>query len=438
MKNRKGMKTIFQNPASILAAVLTLLLCSASLAQQRELLDRVVAIVDDGVVLQSELDARIIDTKNSAQARNQPLPPDDQLRDELLDILILESLQMQLAERVSIRYDDDTINRVLGNMAQSNNLSFDEYVRTLEAAGVYLQTREEVRKQMTMQELQRGMVNRRITITDQEIDNFLNSEMGRELLAPTFRLEHMLVEIAPEDTPEIRQAKLAYAADLVAQMRENNDFIGVRANAARANVFPINAANFGFRQADQLPGIFTDIVGEMEVGEIAGPIEAGNGYHIIGLAEKRGGTSQMVDQTHIRHIMLSPNEIRTIEQCYDEILELRQRIMDGEQFSSIARQNSDDVSSVVAGGDLGWINEDGMPPSMKAVIDSLEVGVLSEPFQTDTGWHIAEVLDRRVEDLSVQFTRSEAENALRNRKFDLELQNWLLEIREEAFVEYIE
>ncbi|MEQ8953858.1 MAG: peptidylprolyl isomerase [Gammaproteobacteria bacterium] len=418
--------------------LMALYLCSPASAQQRELLDRVVAIVDDGVVLQSELETRITDTKATAQARNQPLPPDPQLRQELLDVLIIESLQMQLAERVSIRYDDDTINRVLGNMADNNNLSFDEYVRTLEAAGMYLQTREEVRKQLTMQELQRGMVNRRITITSQEIDNFLNSEMGREILSATYRLEHMVVEISPTDTPQIRQAKLAYTADLAERMRETDDFIGIRANAARENRFPINATAFGYRKANQLPEIFRGVVEGMAVGDIEGPIEAGNGYHIIGLAEKRGGTDQLVNQTLIRHIMLAPNEIRTNQQSYDQILEFRQRILDGEDFATIARQNSDDASSVVAGGDLGWINETGMPPSMKVVIDELEVGELSVPFQTDTGWHIAEVLDRRVEDMSVQYTRNEAENALRNRKFDLELENWLIEIREEAFVEYID
>lgn len=176
----------------------------------------------------------------------------------------------------------------------------------------------------------------------------------------------------------------------------------------------------------------------MSVGDVEGPIEAGNGYHIIQLADKRGGTEQIVNQTHLRHIMLTPNEIRTEEQTIEEIEELRQRILDGEDFASIARQNSDDASSVVAGGDLDWINEGGMPPQMQQMADALAIGELSEPFRTDTGWHIMEVLDRRERDLSRQYTRNQAANALRNRKFDLELQNWLIEIRDEAFVELVE
>jgi peptidyl-prolyl cis-trans isomerase SurA len=176
----------------------------------------------------------------------------------------------------------------------------------------------------------------------------------------------------------------------------------------------------------------------MEQGQTEGPIEAGNGYHIIFLAGKRGGTEQIVSQSNIRHIMLTPNEIRNEDQTITEIKELRTRILEGEDFASIARQHSDDATSVVAGGDLDWVNEGGMPQEFELIINDLETETLSEPFKTATGWHIAEVLGRRETDLSRQFTRSQAENMLRNRKFDLELQNWMIEIREEAFVEFIE
>jgi len=176
----------------------------------------------------------------------------------------------------------------------------------------------------------------------------------------------------------------------------------------------------------------------MEVGDVEGPIEAGNGYHLIQLANKAGGTEQMVKQTNFRHIMLSPNEIRDEQQTEDAIREFRQKIIDGEDFATLARQNSDDASSVVAGGDMDWINEGQLPPDFAFVIDSLEVEDLSEPFRTENGWHIAEVIERRVTDLSSIYSRNQAEGSLRNRKFDLELQNWLIEIREDAFVEFID
>ena len=414
------------------------LLLSFQVSAQRVMLDRIIAIVDEDVVLQSELNARLLDVRNSATANNQPLPEDEQLRSEILNTLILENLQLQFAERVSIRFDDDTINRVLNNMALNNNMTFDEYVSALEDAGVYLLTREQVRTQMTIQELQRGMVNRRITTTEQEIDNFLNSEMGREVMAAEFYVNHLLISTPSADSEEEKSAKLKYAADLVIKLEELSNFPQVFAEARQSRIFPMDSTDFGWRRADQFPTLFADIVSNMNIGDIEGPIAAGNGFHIIQLAQQRGGTEQIVSQTNIRHIMLEPNEIRNDEQTLAAVEDLRQRIEAGEDFATLARQNSDDASSVVGGGDLDWVSQGGMPPEMEAVIDELAENVISDPFRTETGWHIAEVLGRRESDLSQEYSRIQAENSLRDRKFDLELQNWLIEIREEAFVELID
>lgn len=415
---------------------LALTIGSGSVCAQRVLLDRIVALVDEGVVLQSELNTRIIEIRGNAARANSTLPEAEQLRTEVLDSLIIENLQMQLAERVSIRFNDDEINRILGSMADNNNMTFDEYLEVLNEAGVYLQTREQVRKQMTLQELQRGMVNRRIQITEQEIDNFLNSEMGREIMAPDFLVEHMLIPAGNEDPA--KQSKLRFAADLVARVKDGENFVAVRAAAAQARLFEVEATEFGWLKAEALPNLFREIVEGMEVGDVEGPIEAGNGFHLIQLSNKAGGTEQMVKQTNFRHIMLTPNEIRDEQQTEDTIREFRQQIVDGEEFATLARQNSDDDSSVVAGGDMDWINEGQLPPDMASMIDALDIGDLSEPFRTTNGWHIAEVIERRVTDLSTIYSRNQAEGSLRNRKFDLELQNWLIEIREEAFVEFID
>ncbi len=405
---------------------------------QRVLLDRIVALVDEGVVLQSELETRIAEIQENAARAGRPLPPPAQFRTEVLDSLVLESIQMQLAERVSIRFTDDEINRILGTMADNNNLSFDEYISVLDEAGVYLQTREQVRKQMTLQELQRGMVNRRIQITEQEIDNFLNSETGRETIAPDYLVEHILIPTDGEESAASKQSKLRYAADLVARIKEGENFPQVRAAARQSGLFEVTGTEFGWRKAEQLPTLFREIVEAMEVLDVEGPIEAGNGFHIIQLANKAGGANQMVKQTNARHIMLTPNEIRDEQQTEAKIRELRQRIVDGESFATLARQNSDDDTSVVAGGDMDWLNEGQLPRDMEEIIDSLEIGELSEPFRSQTGWHIFEVLERRVSDLSRIYNRNQAANALRNRKYDLELQNWLIEIREKAFVEFID
>ncbi len=417
---------------------LALTIVAGSASAQRVLLDKVIALVDEDVVLQSEFESRITEVQENAARAERPLPQAEQLRTEILDSLVLENLQMQLAEKVSIRFNDDEINRILGTMAENNNLSFDEYLDVLNEAGVYLQTRDQVRRQMTLQELQRGMVNRRIQITEQEIDNFLNSEMGREIMAPDYLVEHMLILVGGEETVAAKQGKLRYAADLLARIDEGENFAAVRAAASQARLFEINATEFGWLKAEALPNLFREIVEGMEIGDAEGPIEAGNGFHLIQLANKAGGAEQMVKQTNFRHIMLTPNEIRDEQQTEDAIREFRQQILDGEDFATLARQNSDDDTSVVAGGDMDWINEGQLPLDMEAVIDSLEIENLSEPFRTGNGWHIAEVIERRVADLSTIYTRNQAERSLRNRKFDLELQNWLIEIREEAFVEFID
>ncbi len=427
-------------PGPAFALLTALLSCALSpaLGQERQLLDRIVAIVDTGVVLQSEVDARLADIYANAVRNNQPQPDLEDIYGDVLEALVLENLQMQIAERVNIRFDDDTINRVLGSMAQNSDMTFDQYVTTLERAGVYLQTREQVRRQMTLQELQRGLVNQRIRITDQEIENFINSEMGQELMQPDYFLNHMVVPFSAEDSDDLRQRKMIYAGEILARLEAGEDFAALRAEAMQNSQFPVTATDFGWRRLDQIPALFADAVEDMDVGQLEGPFEAANGLHIIQLGDQRGGTSQFVQQTHLRHIMLSPNEIRDDQQSLAEIRRLRQRIVDGEDFAEIARQNSDDAASVVAGGDIDWINEGGMPLEWEIVVNEMEVGDLSEPVRTDTGWHIIELLGRQLSDLSQEFTRSEAENVLRNRKFDLELQNWLIEIREEAFVEYVD
>ena len=423
----------------VIGALLLLLLAAPFARAQRVLLDKIIAIVDDDVVLKSELDERIVEITAAAQRNGQPLPDDlEQFESDIMEALIVENIQMQLANRVSIRYDDDTINRVLGNMASNNNLTFDQYVDALEENGVYLQTREQVRKQMTMQELQRGMVNRRIKITEQEIDNFLNSEMGRELMAADYFVDDLLIPFSAADTPEIKAEKQRLAADLISRIDDDFPLAAARAAARQNTAIEIGGAELGWRKAKQLPSLFADIVVEMEIGQVEGPIEAGNGLHIIQLVDMQGGTEQFVNQTRVRHIMLSPNEIRNEEQTEAEARKIHQRILDGEDFATIARQNSDDASSVVGGGDLDWVNEGGMPPEMEQVVDALEIDGVSEPFRSQVGWHVARVEGRRLQDLSREFTRNQAANALRNRKFELELENWLIEIREDAFVELID
>ena len=408
---------------------LSALLVSIPAAGQKVLLDKVIAVVDEDVVLQSELESRSLLVQQQAEQSDQFLPEGDEFRDEIIELLIMENLQMQLANRMSIRFDDDAINGVISNMAAQVDMNFDDYVAQIRATGDYLQTRNEIRKQVTMQDLQRGVVNRRITITDQEIENFLTSDAGKEITSANYFVDDILIPTSSSDSTAVKNAKLEYAADLTARLQEGEDFSAMRVTAQQEGRFQVGGSELGWRKADTLPSIFTDIVLEMEVNDVDGPISAGNGFHIIKLLSKQGGTEQFIKQTRIRHIMLTSNEVRDEEQTVAAMEVIRQRILDGEDFATLARQNSNDASSVVEGG---------MPAQMAVVVDELEEGVLSDVFQSPVGWHIAEVTGRRETDMGRQFSRGQAERALRERKYALELQNWLIEIRDQAFVQFIE
>lgn len=427
-----------------LAIVIFSLLSSSGAWAQREVLDKVLAIVDEGVVLQSELEARMEQVREQSATAGQPLPATTELRTQLIETLVVENLQVQLAERMGIRYDDDTINDVINSIAQQNNMTFDDYVTMLEGQNEYLNTRNQIRKELTLRDLQRGMVNRRINITDQEIENFLNSEMGRVTMAPDYLVDQTLIVVSEDDSDELIRAKEQFAKQMLEAIQGGTDFTQARAIAQRGaaatppTAYQATGGELGWRKADALPTLFVDLVPAMKAGEIRGPIRSPSGFHLVYLKEVRGDIATMVNQTHARHILITPNEIRTEEQAKALADSLYARINGGEDFAQIAREMSDDAASVVAGGDMGWANEGGMPPEFESVIQSMEIGKVSEPFRTSFGWHIAEVLERREQDMSREFSRQQAENTLRGRKFEIELQNWLVEIREKAYVKIIE
>jgi peptidyl-prolyl cis-trans isomerase SurA len=427
--------------ASSLAAIL--LLTSSAAIAQRQVLDKIIAVVDDGVILQSEFDERMAEVQQRAVQMNMALPPPNLLREQVMESLIIENLQIQLAERVGIRFDDDTLNRVIADLAQSSNMSFDQYVSALEEQGVYLQTRERIRRELAVNEVQRGMVNRRISITDQEIENYLSSEAGRTAMAPDYLVNQILIPVPESDSPAIQQAKQAFARELYERINAGADFAQVRMEAQQAAAanpprgFQVTGGELGWRKADQLPSLFIDIVPSMRISQVNEPIRSANGFHIIQLSDVRGDSTRLVKQTQSRHILITPSEIRTEDQARRLAETVYQRIQDGEEFNVLARQFSDDTTTVVAGGDLGWVSDGGMPPEFEQRIRDSAVGVVIAPFRTSFGWHVAEVTGRREQDLSREFRRQQAQNVLRQRKFDIELENWMLEIRDEAYVKLI-
>jgi len=302
----------------------------------------------------------------------------------------------------------------------------------LNQEGQYLEFREQIRKDMMINNLQNGSINQRITITRQEIENYLRSEAAQADISPEYRVQHILV---PVDNPAANSLQEELADLIYEQLQDGADILELAASREILGL-PVGGGDLaGWRKVEALPTMFRSVVPGMQVGEITEPFTSNSGFHIVKLVEKRGGVDLQVNQAQIRHILIQPNEIRTPQQAEELIHELYQRIQDGEDFGDLARVYTDDPGSMVSGGDLGWVTEGQLPPAFEAVASQLEIGELSQPFQNENAWHIAQVMDRKVEDVTEENARFQAEQILRERKYDNELENWLTEIRDTAYVD---
>ncbi len=418
--------------ATVLAGALLL----ASVVQaQPAAIDRVFAIVDDDVVLKSEFDLRWTQIEQQLAQQTGPVPPTSELRKQVLDQLIIEHLQIQMAERAGVRVDDNLLNQELGKIAQQNNLSFEQFRQVLDEQGLYESTREALRQEIMIGQLQGGAVNRRIEISRQEIENYLRSEAGLTQIAPEYHVAQILI---PNTAGVSTAAQAELAQILFQQIKDGANILGLIqeiSTSRQISGIPLTGSDLDWRKPETLPSVFQDIVPTLTAGEVGEPFTSANGYHIVQLLETRGGTELAQDQSQVRHILIKPNEIRTEAQAEALIRALYDRIIAGEDFADVARQNTDDANSMVAGGNLDWISRGQLPDDFMDIVEATEVGTLTPPFHASTGWHIIEVLDRRVQDVTEENKRFQAERLLRQRKFETELQNWLTEIRDTHYID---
>lgn len=413
-----------------LAAVCITLVAPPTRAQPVAL-DKVIAIVNDDVVLKSEFDDRMAQVMQQLANAPGPRPPEAEIRRQILDQLIIENLQMQLARRAGVRVDDNQLNQTMAAIAQQNQMSFEQFTQLLEQQGIYEVTREAIRKEMIVGQFQNGAVNRRISISRQEVENYLRSEAGTAAIAPEYHVAHLLIP-ADENSNTNRMGELANA--LYEQLKNGADIRQIAA-AGQISGMRVEGGDLGWRKFENLPTVFVDIVPKMDAGDISEPFNTPGGYRIVQVLETRGGSALKLDQALVRHILIKPNEIRTEQQAEALIKQLYQRILNGEDFADIARQNTDDANSMVSGGNLDWINDGVLPADFMAVVHDTPTGSLTPPFRVSTGWHIIEVLDRRVQDVTEENKRFQAERILRDRKFENELQNWLTEIRDTNYID---
>ncbi len=419
----------------IVAALFTLPLTSTAGTENIIELESIAAVVNNDVISSSELTRKTLEIKDRLRQNNTPLPPESVLRQQVLENLIAQHLQLQIAQRAGIRVDDEMLNRAVHNIAAQNNLTLEQFRNVLEKDGYdYTQFRESLRNDIAINRLRQRQVDNRITVSEEEIDNFLANLKAQGVTDQAYHLGHILIAVPEAAGPEQIQAAQQKAEAVLNKLRAGADFAQT-AVAVSDDPQALQGGDLGWRKAGQLPSLFADTVLKMQPGEISNLIRSPSGFHIIKLLEKRDEQSQVITQTHARHILMRPNELISEQEVKSRLLQLKQRIESGDDFAELARSNSEDPGSAAAGGDLSWVDPGTMVPEFEQEMNKLKVNQISEPFKSRFGWHIVQVLERRNHDDQGKTQRSKVRELIRQRKIEQETQNWLRQLRDEAYVE---
>lgn len=415
------------------ATALALLFGQAAQAET-EMIDQIVAIVDDDIILASELRERLATVNQNLEARGVEPPPEDELIRETLDRLVLDSIQMQMGERYGVRISDAELDSAMQRIAAQNRLTLDQFRQTLEQEGrSYVAMREQVRQEMVLQRVQMGNVNQRVSIAEQEVENFLETEEGQKLVEPEYRVMHALLPVPSSASRDFEESAREHTEQLLARIRAGERFDEVMAGSE--GEFSYTGGDLGWRKQDDLPSLYQGVVTELEMGDTTDVFRSPSGFHLVHLSSLRGG-KQTEEQTLVRHILITPSEILTDEQAREKIAGLKRQIEEeGADFAELASEHSEDIGSASEGGSLGWTSKGQMVPAFENMMASTEIGEVSPPVQSRFGWHIIQVEDRRVKDTSEEARIARATEYLHQRKYDEELEAWLQMIRDEAFVD---
>jgi peptidyl-prolyl cis-trans isomerase SurA len=416
------------------SALLPLLLvgCVSAFAQSLSApLDKVVAVVDETVILQSELDRAINNILSQYAGRTDQMPPRDVLEKQVLDRIILIRVQAQRAQDTGIRINEGEIDAAIANVAQQNNLPIEQLRASLERDGFsYSEFRETMRDELLLQRMRQRFAQTQVSVSDSEIENLLSSDqLGGEV-----HLGHILIAVpdgADADTVALGQTKADGVRKLISEGMEFN------AAAIRYSDAPnaLDGGDLGWRTVSEIPSAFVELVGSLQPGDVTPAVRGPAGFHILKLHEKRAEAQRVIEEFHARHIMIPINELTTSEQAEAITRELHTRILAGEDFATLAREHSKDHNTAPLGGDLGWFPADGYGTAVSNVVTSLTDGGLSEPFQTDLGWHVLQRLETRQQDRTTEFLRAQAAEAIRSRKAEEEYDRYLRQLRDEAYIE---
>lgn len=404
-------------------------------AKTGKLLDRVVAIVNDGVVSQSDLDEQTAMIVDRLKEQKTPLPPDDVLRKQVLERLIMQEIQLQRAQRIGLKITDEQLNAQLADIAQRNNLALAQLPTELAKQGVdYAGFRDNLRKEMTMQALRQKDVLGKIQPTPREFDQFVARLKKLPSETDEYNVSHILIAI-PQDATQAKVDELGKLANDIYERSKTEDF-GRLAVAYSNSQTALEGGSLGWRKGPELPTVLAEIVAAMKAGDVSKPIASPNGFHLFklnGIRSTEG--SHIEDQVHARHILIRPNALQDDATVRQKLAGIREKVLKGEDFAAFASSMSEDSGSSVNGGDLGWTGPGTFVPEFESTLAGLKENEISEPFRSQFGWHIVQLLGRRQFDTTEESIRQRAYRQLRESKADEETELWLRRLRDEAFVD---
>ena len=416
-----------------------LVLCGVGHAQEPPngaFLDGIVAIVNEGVVLQSELDAETAMIRQRLDAENVPAPPEAVLVDQVLERLVVNQIQLQRAARMGIRIPDEMLNQTLSRIAEQQGLTINDLPTALASDGVdYNAYRSEVRDQITLQQLRQIEVTNRIQVSPREIEQCMAKQVGQVNVNAEYDLSHILISVPPSATAAQFAEAETKALEVLAAVRDGANFgeMAVRHSDAQT---ALEGGALGWRRGNQIPTLFSTVVAELDSGEVSEPLRSPSGYHLVRLNDQRGAVLKSeVRQNHVRHILVTTNEVVDDRTAELKLTQARERILAGEAFGELARELSEDPGSANSGGDMGWTEPGTFVPEFEQVVDQSEIGAVSAPFRSRFGWHILEVLDRRIYDNTEEMRQRACDVNLRNARLDEETELWLRRLRDDAFVD---
>jgi peptidyl-prolyl cis-trans isomerase SurA len=410
---------------------------SAAADDRAVFLDRVVAVVNSDAITRLDLQSQVKMATVQLTRQGTPLPPADLLERQLLERMITSRVLAQAAKESGLRVDDAQLQRAMERMAEENKLTAEQFRAQIENDGIsFSRFREEMRIEILMSRLKEREVDSRIVITDAEIDSYLRNQAAQGGKDDEYSLAHILLLVPEEASPEQIQARKTVADRALAQIRDGADFRQVSASFSDAQN-ALDGGLLGWRTAARLPAMFVEAVKDLKIGDVSAVLRSPNGFHILKLIDKRGNESPViVQQTHVRHILVRTNEVVSETDARQRLADLRERVVLGNaDFAELARLHSEDASAG-RGGDLGWISPGDTVPDFERTMDALKPGELSEPIRSPFGWHLIQVLERRDEDMSKERQRMVARQAIRQRKAEEAYQEWVRLQRDKAYVEY--